>query len=436
MSDADIRRLERQAAGHPAARLELARAHERGGRPADALEALWRGCQNLAVRRAAAACDPRRAPVQAEPSQAWRQRLSVSESYRLVASPLALTLSSNNRTLALDPVSGELRCESHAGVVTRQQETLALLQWDGTLLGLDAWTGETLYTLRLRGRERWFGGAYVLERCREELLCSTFAEPRAAPQVLWSAKPGLGSADLAPFLWAFEQAIVLQDWHGAGARGSDVLVLDARTGAELHRPTWLGSAGTLRALCAGDLLVLTRGERAVVVDASTGRERLRLTNAKVSVHPGLLLVTDAEGGLRALAPDGEELWALPAVAGGREVLGVSDAVVSLRSYLRPGARHTIHARATGALLGELDPELETVTLVEDSHYASRPTEQGGDLVVAFDVAGAERWRWRLAPTEDPPRALYLAVLPGRLYVQRGREVACLVEAGGAPSGQE
>lgn len=371
MTDRAIRDLERRSAHDPALCLELGRALERAGRGAELLDALWRGCADLEVRRAAAAVEPARHPVRDARLQ-WERRLDGRDGLMdLRASPLAITLGSRQRTAVLDPRTGQARADLPAGIVSPVAETLVVSQRGGALAGFDAWTGESLYSTKIPGRiGRVFGRELLLTSHRGQLVALRWRDPRQPPGEVWR-RPWSTDGDLA--------------------------------GVECDDHLFIGSPATSGAAFW----------RVCVLDARTGEERASVDGMLASVGHGLLATTDLDGAthLHELAT-GRPLWSTPR---GTRVIALTPGAVLVRS----GDRLVVHDRASGAPTGDQAMDFNPTLTIADVHVVV-PFVRGG--LEGRLAGGARLWSWSAGAGRSIGE---VSALPRRLYVRTGRDVMCL-----------
>lgn len=402
-----MRELERRAEVDPAACVELARALERVDRRPDALEALWRGCDDLAVRRAASAVERDRAPPRT-PRLLWQRKLDKRDPLIfLQASPLALTVRAAQRTAVLDPRTGEQRADLPPGGVTHIHEMLVVCQPTGQALGLDAWTGERLWSETLAGVGAGVAGDGFLFRIWDgQAIGHRWDDPRRAPREAWRWR-------MEPERYASSRtvgdAVVLDAFRGDGPEILQrVVVLDGRTG---------------EVRLSGDGRVAYAGEGLVVIQRSrpTGDG---FVEATLDVHD---------------AATGEVRWSLPPDRKACDVHGVNASTLTLKRWKPDGLLLHLHDRASGARTGELELEhlgtvwpsvrADDLQLVAGRGFEAR---RGADYVAAYTTAGERLWGWRPKAVPRNDRFAQVRALPGRLYVLAGREVACLVDVGQVP----
>jgi hypothetical protein len=380
MTDRTLRELEQRAATDPRANLELATALERVGRPGAALEALWRGCDDLEVRRAAARFDVDRGPVRAA-TVAWTRKVGGRDRLEcLDAGPLALTMRSPQRTLLLDPRTGETRRELPPATSLWNALGAVVVQGrDGAYTAIDAWTGEQLWSTRLHAGEAHASGETFVDvrRADGELIAFRSDGLRSTPTIAWRRR----SKDLSSV--AVRQAYVL----------------------------------------------VSERDALIVLDPRTGEERLRLGGVeRFEAQRGGILVTmsdDDDVPWEAFDPLGRRLGTLP---DGETVGPIASPVVVSR--LAPGRKRLQRWDvATGRFVGpRVDVKAYSVVEVIDDVALLDPAPSEYVAAVSLDD-GRELWRWSSVKPPTPERSLQLATLPGRVYVSPSpRELTCLVDA--------
>lgn len=404
MGDEEVRELERRAERDPAACLELAHRFERLGDPARALEALWRGCDDLQVRRATARLDTGRAPLRSA-RLLWQAKLdrrdTFDRAYR--ASPLAVLLGSAQRTAILDPRTGEKRADAPPGRVLLLDEVALISCDDGAVVAHDAWTAELLYSVklpgtgdRLVGHDR-AGSSTLVTAFRGEVLGFHVDDVRKPPREVWRCKTDLSVGHFTQGQIA-RDLVVLQSSQKESARewGHVVVALDRRDGTERFRSENALLSPWLR---HDELIVVLRKDddavRGDVLDAD-GSVAWSLPRAVIQSQPRFHEVTGETVTFRVDGPP-MSLWVLD--------------------------------RRTGVVLETFSPPAKATRNVEDVWFSSTngpEASAGAPYVAAWTAGGEQLWSWR--PKKLPTSGYHagLAFLPGRVYVQTGREVACLV----------
>lgn len=391
MSDDDLRRLEREAAANdPQACLRLARACERAGRPVDALAALVRGADNVAVRREAARfpCDV--APLRAAPRVKWEAKLDGRDHVDgLAATPLAVVIGTRRRNVVLDPERGAVRHElppgevvpvEHALLVRLRPPEAELLRPDQEVQLHDAWTGALLHRARLPGHRR----------------------------------PLLVRGDL----------LVTSD-------GSDAAAFRLPDLARPPEPVWRhpgpGGRLTIERLTAERVVATAPQDRSMVVlDPVDGRQVFAAPSTSPVLMGGDdLLVRTGTPGLTCLsATDGAPRWSRPDPAE-HPVGFAGDALVAVSTNGPAGELLRIDRRSGATLppgpvalrpLG--DPWDAQARVVGDVLYRSAE-------VAGLEACGLDgRVLWTRPPRPRPEATL---VLPGRWLIQGGRALVCLAE---------
>lgn len=378
VSDDEVRKLERDSETDPQACVRLARALERAGRPRDALSALVRGASDPVVRREAARYPRDAAPILRAPRVRWETKLDGRDQFGMIeASGLGVVVASQRRTLVLDADTGAHRLELPDGVPGRVGEVVLVHRSNRDVLGHDLWTGEELFTSRLRGPVEPLVVDELLVAAREgEVVGYRFDEPRRAPTVAWKTRlPGI-----SPKIKAVTRDLVVFD--------------------ELD-----------------DDLDL------VALDARDGQERFRLDGVDLWLadERGLVVRDRQEAAFLGIAPDGRRAWELDAPALAPFALDAHHVHALYDEWEGPQLVRIDRARgrrSPGAALPS--PQLGCL-LVGDLLY--RRTLGGGLDAVGLD--GISLWSWK--PSRGPePREL--AAAPGRLYALLGtRSIVCLEE---------
>jgi hypothetical protein len=401
VTDARLRALERRVANEPTASIALAHALERLGDAAAALDALWSGCDDLEVRRAAATLDLERAPARSA-RLLWQQRLDRRDDLRLrrLETPLGLVLQSAQRVAVLDPRTGKLRFElPPAEWFGCLCETLIVSDAAGNILGTDLWTGESLYTAPFRARgPRMIGGDLLVISSDDQVIAHRYEDSRRPPLQDWC-----WTSDAGRFMRGRIQgdAVVLDGfWQGSeGACTQVAVVLDARSGQERFRIDAAGSR------------LVASGHGLFAVQRSVPRD-------------GYLSSTIA-----FLDGSGRTLWTAPETTKSREVLRITRTSVHIRHWKPGNLSLALHDRMTGAQTETIDLGMESLnwSAVDDVHFGTttRPSAASDDFVAAWTSGGVRLWTWR--PRRLPAKPPALVLLPGRVYVQSGRDVTCLVE---------
>ncbi len=408
--DDELRDLERTAreADRPGARLRWARALRRVGREDEALEALRPALADAAVRRevgtfaawthpdggAGGAFAVDVAPLRGRPEVLWRTRVGGALMPWLLASPLAVVVGGDGRTLVLEPDTGAVRRQLESGGLPH---------------------GPTI-----RG-----------------------------DRIVLPAQTLLAERDLTDGTSRFGALIP----HDLGLRvAGDLLLTASRAGLDAHRLPALDAAGqpeplwsrplpggmdprpfATRLIVCGDRVV-TRGEvhvdeaapvTHVVRELGGGAELFRVDAAEYAIGDAAgILVTDAKGvALRGL--DGAERWRFDDVPSPRATaLAPELAIVSVEG--EPGSPPGFHVidRRSGAarpLATGAEP-LRPAAIARNMIYAiDRQT------VAAFGPDGVARWRLELPAPPSP--TLVLAAAPHRLYIlSLGGDLLCLGES--------
>lgn len=372
MADDELRRLEREAAHDPVARLKLAHALERAGRPVDALAALVAGADDLECRRAAARFPRGQLPIPSAPRIRWETELPGSDRFtKLLATPLGIVASSRQRTLVLDADTGAVRVELPPGHPLLLDEVVLHLLDDLALTGHDLWTGAPLF----------------------------------------HAPSGLPFTP-AERLFAFARAGVVA-WAGGQVHGWRLSDLRRGPDARWRAPT---EGASRVALVTDELVVVTDDRSLRALDARDGGERFRLTGPPFQVHTSGhdLLVVRQVPGAALLDSTGAVRWARRDVSG----CSVWSAAGAVGLEHPPGGPPRLvlldpETGATRAPLHPLAPQLVQPGLL---------VGQTDGEVWAADHAGRPVWRWRPARG----RAVRVQALPGRLLVEvPERRLVCL-----------
>jgi hypothetical protein len=249
MTDESLRDLEREVREKPddlGARLKLARALERVGRKDDALAALTPAVADAEVRREIGRLAP---PVREsaglyfdvpgivrEPVVKWEARGNPATGRAgtdaLIATPLALISQSDRAVTAFDAASGQRRWgmdRIQFPIVTRDVVCERGLR---DFSGRDIFTGELLWTVDAQGPHHGRlrvpladDGLLIEATSQPALVARVFDDPRRPPGERLFEIPGEFDR-----VTAAAGAVIVQ-----AHRGTDFLVLDARTGAERFR---------------------------------------------------------------------------------------------------------------------------------------------------------------------------------------------------------
>lgn len=345
MSDAELRRLEREAQSKgPEARVRLARAYERAGRALDAVTTLMRGVDDPTLRREVTRLEGA-VPIRSGARVRWTTEVEL-DVHTLLASRLGIVVGSRDQTVVLDPDTGATKLQVRGGEVYLADEVL-LVRTGGGLLGHDLWTGEELFTknvLGVRDLLRHGGTTLVAGRSRE-LVVYRFDDVRRAPRLAWRA----GS----PYERTVAEAVtrdvvVLPDAEGLVVRSA----ADGAVRGRCHPPAVLlaDERGLIVSLSGGtvgevspqdgalrwqrrerdeqlfamrpDVLVLLRGggtdhPELVVVDRGSGAETaahpvpLAWSGADCTIVGDVMYLT-TDVGVKAFSLDGAPLWTLSA----------------------------------------------------------------------------------------------------------------------------
>jgi hypothetical protein len=366
--DADLRALERRAAaGEPLACFELARARERVGDAAGALEALWGACGTVAGRREVARFAVRAFPPRETPRVAWEVRAEGRSPYaELRATPFGLLATSERASALLHPVTGKRRATLPGGRPWLHEETGIFEEVKGkrrTLHAVDLWTGEWLFAGAASGEVLAVGAGALVTLESDEVSVQRFVDLRERPVEAWRAPRAL-----------------------AAAAHADTIALARRDAITLH------------AAKDGAVSSIIEGARLVALDAhgllADARPHPSLPPAPVALHL-----------------DGQVRWRLDEAAA---LLDRGDDTLAYGRTAPGGAYELLLVdRATGAVRAR--EALPAAPARVDGDLIFVTSGRAKPTLTCLALGGEPRWTWSPAKTR-PTSTVPLALMAGRVFV--------------------